>query len=194
MDISDEKLVEDCLGGSASAFEELVRRHTASVYRFVLRLLGAREDAEDVVQDTFVKAWRKLSRFDSAELFRPWLFAIARNGAIDHLRKKKGIPFSAFESDNGDNLLVESLADGGPLPHEIFARAETKAHLDTAIASLPAIYIEVLALRYESDLTFDDIGKALGRSLDTVKSQHRRALLLLRERLGAPNTSSDTYI
>lgn len=97
------------------------------------------------------------------------------------LRKKKSLLFSDFENDDGGNSLTESLSDSEPLPDEIFAKAEEKNILDNALAELSPAHREVLFLHYNELFTFDEIGKVLGKSLNTVKSRHRRALMKLRK-------------
>jgi RNA polymerase sigma-70 factor (ECF subfamily) len=183
MDRSDEELLLEYAQGRHEAFDELAQRHLKGVYSFVLRFVGDTHEAEDVAQETFVKAWRALARYDAAKSsFKTWMLRIARNTAIDHLRKKRHIPFSEIEKDN-ENLLSETVADTGELPDELLAKADDSRALARALAELSPKHRDILLLYYTNDLTFDEVGELLGEPQNTVKSRHRRALVALREAL-----------
>jgi len=124
--------------------------------------------------------WRNLKKYRLGENFKTWLFTIARNTAIDYMRKKRNFAFSDFENDEGENALTESLTDLEPLPDEIFAKAEEKKLLEYALDKLSLPHRETILLYYNEHLTFDEIGEILDQSINTVKSRHRRALLKLR--------------
>ena len=184
MELKDEDIIQRYLLGDKKSFEVLVKRHFEGVYRFCYRLLLRQSDAEDVTQETFLKVWKNLPKFKQGAVFKSWLYRIARNGAIDFLRRNKTSAFSEL-SDEGDSL-VEVIASEEPLPDEIFFNKENKEFLEKAIEFLPTDYKIVLSLRYDSELTFDEIGEVLGKSLNTVKSQHRRALEVLQKTFFAP--------
>ena len=176
MERGDQKLIIEYLNGDGGAIAFLIDRHLKDVFNFIRRLVGNREEAEDITQETFLKMWRNLKKYRLGENFKTWLFTIARNTAIDYMRKKRNFAFSDFENDEGENALTESLTDLEPLPDEIFAKAEEKKFLDKL--SLP--HRETILLYYNEHLTFDEIGEILDQSINTVKSRHRRALLKLR--------------
>lgn len=161
----------------------LIRQYLKPLYTFLFRLLGNAQDAEDVAQEVFVKVWRSLKTFDQKKSFKTWAFSIAKNSAIDHLRKKKAIPFSAFETEDGNNALTDVLADPAPLPPELLEKADAAKMLSDAMATLSPNSRMVLLLRYNDHFTFREIGQSLGEPLHTVKSRHRRAILQLRTRL-----------
>lgn len=115
--------------------------------------------------------------------FKTWVFAIAKNTAIDFLKKKKMIPFSEFENKEGENVITETLADSSPLPQELLERAEVAQMLSSAMDKLFPKYRMVLFLRYNDHFNFREIAESLGESLDTVKSRHRRALVMLKKLL-----------
>ncbi len=181
MEREDQQLISDYLTGDESALHELVRRYLKALYNFAYRLAGNTGDAEDITQEIFIKVWKNIKRYDQNYSVKTWLFAIARNTTIDWLRKKRDLVFSDFDTDEGENSLLNTLADPMPLSDEIMARAEDKKFLDHALNKLPLIYREVIVLRYQDGLTFNEIGTILGKPLDTVKSQHRRALIALRK-------------
>ena len=185
MQRNNQQIIADYLNGDDNAITILIDRHIKAVLNFANRLAGNRQDAEDITQNTFLKMWRNLKKYRQGENFKTWLFTIARNTAIDLLRKKKSLAFSAFENDEGENAFAESLADSDPLPDEIFAKAEEKGMLENALNKLSFVHRETLLLRYNEHLTFDEIGKILGKSLNTVKSRNRRAVIELRKLLEA---------
>lgn len=186
----DEYFVEQTLSGDIAAFEELVRRYERQLFSFAFRFTRDTAAAQDVVQDAFVKAWQKLRSFKQGYSFRTWLYAICRNTALDALKKKKDITFSSFENEEGDNLLVDSLEDAESIPTVLLGRLDAKAAAEYMLAELSPAYRDVIVLRYLHQFTFEEISATLGKPLDTVKSQHRRALASMRALLArAPKHS-----
>lgn len=183
MEIENKKLVADFLAGDNKAFSQLLDHNLKLVYRFAYRLARNEADAEDIAQETFVKLWKNLAKFDQEMNFRTWLLHIAHNTAIDHLRKKRNFVFSDFDTPTGENSITDTLADPAPLPHELFVRAEEKKMLDDLLGKLTPVAREILTLHHEDGLTFNEISIIVGKSLNTVKSQYRRALLALRKLL-----------
>ncbi len=189
MDTTDEELIAAYLKGEEGAFAELTKRHLSGVYSFIVRFVGNTQEAEDITQDTFLKAWKSLKKYDArSSKFKTWLFRIARNTAIDFLRKKKHIPFSHFESEGGINVLTETVASSEELPDALLMKLDDAKELHATLEKLPPKAREVLLLYYTNDMTFEDIGQMLGESANTVKSRHRRALEALRKILEAPIT------
>src|SRR3974390_42366 len=125
MDRTDEELIAGYVQGDEEAFTLLVQRHLKTVYSFVVRFVGDEQEAEDIVQETFLKAWKSARHYRAeASRFKTWILRIARNTAIDYLRKKKHIVFSAFENEHGQNILAETVPDHGELPDERFAKGQ----------------------------------------------------------------------
>ncbi len=180
-DLSDEQLVSLYLGGDEVSLQSLVRRHTTGVYNFVSQLVGYGQNAEDVVQEAFIKAWKNLKKFNLDKKFKPWLYRIARNSAIDFLRQQKStIPLvNAYDDEEKDG--ADYLVDPAPLPLEQAISSETKEIIQKLIHSLPQIYSLVLKLYYLEEFSLPEIAEILDESIDTVKSKHRRALIKLRK-------------
>ncbi len=181
MERTDDELITLHRSGDPEAFRTLVERYLDAIYAFARRMTGSPNEADDIAQETFVKIWKTLDRYRLTGTFRAWVFAVARNTAIDHLRKKKSAVFSDFENAEGKNTLTETLADPETLPETLLDRAEDKKLLDGALGELPEIDRQIMTLHYSEDMTFEAIGRALKKPLNTVKSRHRRALEKLRE-------------
>lgn len=177
---TDEQLISDYLEGDEKALSVLVDRYLADAYNFAFQLTHDSQASEDVVQESFIKAWKNIRGWKRGSSFKTWLFTITKNTAIDWLRRKKELPFSSFENNQGQNLLTENLADAGPLPDELIARAEDVNFVQKLLNEINPLYRDVLTLKYGDDLTFEEIGKILKRPLHTVKSQHRRAIIAIR--------------
>ena len=180
---SDKQLITDYLKGDEESLELLIQSYLKPIYSFVYRYTGSTQDAEDVTQESFVKVWRNLKKFDQQKSFKTWIFAIAKNTALDHLKKKKAIPFSYFENEEGGNMIIDTLADPAPLPDELLEKVGMAQILTSAMEKLSPKYRMVLFLRYNDHFTFREIGESLGEPLHTVKSRHRRALVQLKELL-----------
>ena len=181
MEYSDDDLILQYRAGDQKAFDELVIRYLDQIYGFARRMTGNAGEAEDIAQETFVKVWKMLHRYRTTNTFKSWVFAIARNTAIDRLRKKKTPVFSDFENAEGKNSVTDTATDPDTIPEMLIEKAETKKLLDGALADLPPVDREILVLHYSDDLTFEAIGKILKKPLNTVKSRHRRALQRLRD-------------
>ena len=179
MDLSDEQLAEQSAHGDDDAFQEIVRRHLASIHRFAFQYTRTEEDAEDIAQDSFFKAWKHIKRYKKGRPFRPWLFAIARNTALDFIKKKRPHSFSSLES-NDDSSFEDTLEDAEPLQTELFERAESREMLSKLMDSLHPDHRSVLSLYYHEELTFEEIAETLDKPMNTVKSWHRRALIKIR--------------
>lgn len=183
MNRSDSQLIADYLKGDEPSLELLIKRYFRPIYSFVYRYSGNAQDADDATEESFVKVWLHLKRFDQSKSFKTWIFSIAKNTAIDFLKKKKLIPFSEFENEEGENTFTETLADPAPLPQELLEKAGVAQMLSSAMDKLSPKYRMVLFLRYNDHFTFREIAEALGEPLHTIKSRHRRALIQLKKLL-----------
>ncbi len=176
MEYSDEELIERYQNGDQTALTTLTGRYFEAIYRYSYRFTKDTAASEDIVQDTFIKVWKSIARFDKGMKVKPWLYRIAHNTAIDYLRKKKMISFSAM-----DEQFEETIADETIGTMEQAIALEERALLTQKIETLPTHYKEVLLLRAEASLTFEEISDALKKPLNTIKSLYRRALLLLQK-------------
>ena len=180
---SDKELIINYLEGNQESLEILIKQYLKLIYSFTYRYVGNAQEAEDVTQEVFVKVWRNLKKFDQEKSFKTWIFSIAKNTAIDHLKKKRAIPFCEFENEEGENMITETLADPFPLPHELLEKAGIAHLLTSAMGKLSLKYRMVLFLRYNDHFNFREIAESLGEPLNTVKSRHRRTLVMLKNLL-----------
>lgn len=179
MEKDDKQLIEDYLNGNDAELKILIDRHIKAVYNFIFRICNNAQDSDDITQEVFIKMWKNIKKYNNKQNFKTWLFTIAKNTAFDCLRKKKNLVFSDFETPAGKNLLKETLTDETPNPEEIIIKTENEELINSLIKQLPAFYQTILLLRYTDEFTFEEISKILNKPLNTVKSQHRRALILL---------------
>lgn len=181
MNRPDQQLIADYLAGDEQSLELLIGQYLKPIYSFVSRYVGNAQEAEDITQEVFVRVWRNLKKFDQEKSFKTWIFSIAKNASLDHLKKKKAIPFSEFDTEEGGNLITDTLADPSPLPLALLERADMAKMLNVAMEKLSPQYRMVLFLRYNDHFNFREIAESLGASLHTITSRHRRALIKLKE-------------
>jgi RNA polymerase sigma-70 factor, ECF subfamily len=179
---SDSELVEAYLKGDEESLSILFNRHLNSAVIFCRGLVGESE-AEDAVQETFVKVWRNLKKFDSRKKFKTWLLTIAKNTCLDALRKKRPIVFSDFENDDGENSFIEGLSDDAPLPSEITDAALSAEKIRAALLALSPKNRVVMEMHYYDEMTLQEIADIMNESVNTVKSRYRRALSTLKNEL-----------
>ena len=180
---SDEALAVEAKRGSEEAFRELVERFHRPVYALIVRIVRQPELAEDLSQETFLKAWKALARFDPERRFSSWIFKIAHNSALDELRRGglETVSLDApFAGDDEPPELPADLAAENPLLRTL-AR-ESGRLLERAISRLRPAYRGILLLRFAQEMSYDEIAEVLGLPLGTVKIHIFRARAeLLRE-------------
>ncbi|MEW6568733.1 MAG: sigma-70 family RNA polymerase sigma factor [Chloroflexota bacterium] len=172
----DGDLIRRTRAGDTSAFDVLVGRHTPRLYRMVRRLVSDGGEAEAVVQEAWLRAWRALPNYDETRPTIPWLARIALNVARDRARRER-FEFSSAEPDG-----IE-LQDQGHGPEEWLERTQSLERLAMAVQQLPAAQRVVVALRYDGDLSYEEIAHVLGIPLNTVRTHLHRAKAALRRRL-----------
>jgi len=177
-------LVAAAKKGDATAFEELVSRYEDKIFRLTKNITGNREDAEDAMQDAFLKAYSHLQGFHGDSRFYTWLVRIAANESLMRLRKRRPNQFSLDEPVEGDaDLMSRELEDWGPSPEQGYAQAELQDILAEVIDKLEPESRIVLVLRDLEELSTQEAAEALGISMAAVKSRLLRARLKLREKL-----------
>ncbi len=178
-------LVNAARKGDIAAFEELVRRYDRNVFRIAQHITQNREDAEDVVQDAFLKAYQNLGQFQGQSKFYTWLVRIAVNEALMRLRRRRPERMVSLDEDvkTEEDSMPREIADWSPNPEQQYNQAELKDILSRTIQGLPTSFRTVFVLRDVEGLSTEETAEALGLSIPAVKSRLLRARLQLRERL-----------
>ena len=181
----DVLLVERAKGGDVSAFEKLVRQYDRQVFRIANHITQNREDAEDVVQDAFLKAYEKLEQFQGNSKFYTWLVRIAVNESLMRLRKRRTGKMVSIDEDvqTDEGSMPRDLADWSPDPESLYGQSEMGEILKKVIQGLPQGFRVVFVLRDVEGLSTEETAETLGLSVPAVKSRLLRARLQLRERL-----------
>jgi RNA polymerase sigma-70 factor (ECF subfamily) len=182
---ADEALVEAALDGDRGAFERLVRRHQRPLVSHIYRLIGQREVALDLAQEVFLKVYQSLATFDPTYRFTTWLYRIASNCAIDHLRKKQPqtCPLQPEPVDDASDRSECSLAGSEPTPHDMLRLHELQARLERAVGDLPPEYRQLILLRHRQYCRYDEIARITRLPIGTVKNRIFRARAMLRHDL-----------
>jgi RNA polymerase sigma-70 factor, ECF subfamily len=184
--VSDElTLVQAAKSGDVSAFEELVRRYDRNVFRIAQHITQNREDAEDVVQDAFLKAYSNLAQFQGQSKFYTWLVRIAVNEALMKLRRRRPERTVSLDEEvkTEEDSVPREVADWSPNPEQQYSQAELREILSKTIQGLPPGFRTVFVLRDVEGLSTEETADALDLSIPAVKSRLLRARLQLRERL-----------
>jgi RNA polymerase sigma-70 factor, ECF subfamily len=177
---NDKKIIEEFLEGNEDSFNILVNRYLKPVYGFLFQLVRSVDACDDLTQETFVKAWKNIKKFDTEKSFKTWIFTIAKNTAYDYFKKKKAIPFSNFYDENGNNRL-ENFSDNSILPDEILNRKDIAKEMGEKLKEIPEKYQAILTLHYKEDFSLQEISEILKVPYNTIKSGHSRALQKLKE-------------
>lgn len=180
----DEQLVVLARKENTRAFDELVNRYQNKIYRLARRMTETEEDAEDVLQEAFVKAYKSLGGFKGKSRFSTWLYRITVNLALMKLRKRKldTVPLDQ-PIETREGAVQRDIEDGGLDPLDTLIAAESKEILDAAIEDLPAGHRAVFILRDVEKLSTEDTARVLGITVPAVKSRLHRTRLMLKEQL-----------
>jgi RNA polymerase sigma-70 factor, ECF subfamily len=185
-EVNDElAIVERARTGDAAAFSELVQRYERKIYRLAKHITQNDEDAEDVLQESFMKAYTHLDSFHGDSKFYTWLVRIAVNEALMKLRKRKSDKTVSLDEpqDTGEDLVQREIAVWEDDPEKKYSREELAEILNNAVQSLKPSFRTVFVLRDIEELSTEDTAQALGISIPAVKSRLLRARLQLREKL-----------
>jgi len=176
---SDEELIDDYASGEAQAFRAIIERHHDALMGFLFRMMGDRQAAEDVFQETFLQAHQSLDTFDRTRRFKPWLFTIAANKARDALRKsgrRQTLSLSTSVDDDGGASFVDLMQVEIPSPSNAIESREQSEMVQRAIDAMAPKLKEILLLAYFQKLTYVQIAEATRIPLGTVKSRLHSAV------------------
>lgn len=182
---SDEQLVELAKNGDDGAFPELVKRYSRRIFRVARNITNHDEDSEDVLQETFMKAYKHLASFQGNSKFYTWLVRIAMNEALMKLRKRRTGKLVSLDEElsTGEDTVIREIAVWDGNPEDTYSQEELRELLDKTISSLPEGFRTVFVLRDVEELSTEETAETLGLSIPAVKSRLLRARLQLREKL-----------
>ncbi len=182
--MDDRELVERAKLKDSAAFEELVRKYQQRVYNLALRMTGNEEDAFDLSQEAFIKAWRGLETFQFDAQFSTWLYRLTSNACLDFLRSQKRHKTVSltYEDDEGEETQIDVI-DPAPDPEQAALASEDRELLRCALDALDDESREIITLRVIDDLRYDQIAEVLGIKEGTVKSRLSRAREKLKKKL-----------
>lgn len=180
--LTDEELMEALQKGKTEAFEILFKKYQSPVFNFLTRQLGNRDTAADLTQDVFAKIIRNASSFQHKSRFSTWIYTVARNGAVDILRKASHRRHASLDSPTGEDgpTLGERIAGDQPAPDRQTTAGRLRNALSEAIESLPVDQREIFLLRQYHGMPFQEIAEVVNAPVGTVKSRMRYALESLR--------------
>ena len=171
----DAELVVRALKGRDDGFEELVRRYQRPIVSYVYRMTGDYDAALDLTQEVFIKVYNSLARYRPEYKFSTWIYRIAHNAAVDHLRRRPSRPQGLDRTARDGETYERPVASDAPSPEQLSERAEMRAEIEDVIQQLPASYRELILLRHAHDLSYDEIAEVTGLPLGTVKNRIFRA-------------------
>ncbi|SDE12119.1 RNA polymerase sigma-70 factor, ECF subfamily [Paenibacillus sp. UNCCL117] len=185
MNHMDTRLAKLARGGDRAAFAELVELYKDKIFHLAYRMLHNRHEAEEIVQETFLRVYTNLERYDDQQKFSTWIYRIGTNLCIDRLRKRKiSYSLDAEMSDGeGGSDWYATLASQDRTPDQQVALSETQAQIRESIDALPEKYKAVVILRYLQDLSLQEISDALSMPVTTIKTRLHRGREYLRKKL-----------
>jgi RNA polymerase sigma-70 factor, ECF subfamily len=177
--LTDGELITKAIGGRHDGFEELVRRYQRPITSYVFRMLGDYDLSLDVTQEVFIKIYNSLHKYSPEYKFSTWLYRIAHNAAVDHLRRNSVRPQS-LEAENADGSFQLQLHSGESSPEKNRERSEWRKEIESVVRCLPEPYRDLILLRHSKDLSYDEIVEITGLPLGTVKNRLFRAREMMR--------------
>jgi RNA polymerase sigma-70 factor (ECF subfamily) len=186
MELTDSVAVAQARDGDSGAFRVLVERHSRNLFRLAYRMTGHQEDAEDVVQETFLRAYRQLAKFDDRASFGTWLYRIAANCSLDLIRARKRRSENRENHDSHEEGApdpMQLLADGAPTPERLALSSEVERRVAGALDDLSEMERAAFVLRHYEGMCIDDISRTLGVQPNAAKHSVFRAVQKLRRAL-----------
>ena len=183
MDESDGAVVVRAQSGDGDAFRTLVERHSRSVFRLAYRMTGNEQDAEDVVQETFLRAYKQLSHYESRSSFSTWLYRIASNYSLDLIRMRKRHEDKRENDTPEGRSVLDTVATPAPAQDRLVFGKEVEQRVSAAMNELSDLERSAFVLRHFEGLSIEEIGSMLGTSLNATKHSIFRAVQKLRRRL-----------
>ena len=180
--LADGELVQTAVAGREASFEELVRRYQRPIAAYVYRMVGDYDSALDLTQEVFIKVYNSLARYRSEFKFSTWIYKIAHNAAIDHLRRHAVREQALTGSVDGERREV-AIESRRPTPEQESERRERRLEIESVVQLLQASYRELIVLRHSHDLSYDEIAEVTGLPLGTVKNRLFRAREAMRDLL-----------
>ena len=174
--------------GDDEAYGRLVHFFLPMTERFLRQWVREQDVLDDIVQESFIKAWKHLGRFDEEKSFSVWLLTIAKWTAFDALKKKKALPFSAFGADGENDTRFDVADESAERPDERLDRELVADELQQALDTLPELYRSILVMHYREDLSLTEVAEVLEIPYNTIKSRHTRAVTALRAILSQGNS------
>src|SRR4051812_40553061 len=178
--LADYELVESAVAGREASFEELVRRYQRPIAAYVYRMVGDYDAALDLTQDVFIRVYNSLARYRSEFKFSTWIYKIAHNAAIDHLRRSAAREQALTDGTGEERAEV---VERRLSPEQESERNERCSEIEMVVQSLPHAYRELIVLRHSNDLSYDEIAEVTGLPLGTVKNRLFRARESMRDLL-----------
>jgi len=182
MEVSDARAIENVLAGNPDEFRLLVDRHSRTIFKLGYRMTGSEHDADDVVQETFIRAYRQLASFESRANFGTWLHRIAANCALDLLKSRKRR--EGRRRPNEEDPMLETMPSNDPDPHRLLGNAELRDAVERAMNTLSENERTAFVLRHFEGMSIDEIGNTLGTKVNATKNTIFRAVQKLRDELG----------
>ncbi|MGB7068066.1 MAG: sigma-70 family RNA polymerase sigma factor [Pyrinomonadaceae bacterium] len=177
--LTDIELIAGAINGQEDGFEGLVRRYQRPITGYVFRMLNDYEASLDVTQEVFIKVYNSLAKYSSEYKFSTWIYRIAHNAAIDHMRRNPHNQQS-IETETADGTYQLQIESPNPTPEQDRERSEWRTEIEAVVRCLPGVYRDLIVLRHSRDLSYDEIAEVTGLPLGTVKNRLFRAREMMR--------------
>jgi RNA polymerase sigma-70 factor (ECF subfamily) len=178
--IADSDLVARAIRGREDGFNELVRRYQRPIAAYVYRMVGDYDAALDLTQEVFIKVYSSLARYRPEFKFSTWIYKIAHNASVDHLRRSASREQAIISEVDGEEREM-TVMSRKLSPEQEYAVEERRAEIERVVRQLPSVYRELIILRHQHDLSYDEIAEVMSLPLGTVKNRLFRAREMMRQ-------------